>query len=275
MEYVEERGDFVLRHGEDCCVLERYRGSGGTVILPEDVTEIGSFAFHQCIGLTGVTILPGVTVIGRGAFRGCARLAEVSLPAGLDEIGPMAFHCCASLARIDIPQGVRELGAGAFQGCLDLKNLALPRGIRQIGGHLLGPLRKSRVDGMVPLLMEGCRIDPATLEELLDIQWTGEDDFFEVAAVYLRSGRKEIMERAQARLCADTAWAAEVLADLLTTYPTARGFSKGAAFVKHQAPGLWPETFQTFCALARTAGRRKALRRLEALWKDHVSPGAE
>lgn len=273
MECVEEREDFGLRHREDGCVLERYRGPGGAVAIPGDVTEIGSFAFHQCLSLTAVTIPAGVTAIGQGAFRGCARLAQVSLPAGLREIGPVAFECCVSLKGVELPQGVQELGAGAFRSCMELKTLELPRSLRRIGGCLLGPWRKTGVEGMVPLMMEGCRIEASTLEELLEVQWTGVDDFFEVAAAYLYSGRQAVMERARARLCADTPWAVEVLADLLATYPTARRFYKSAEFVRSQAPDLWPGTFRSFSSLARTAGRRKALRRLEALWRGDGLPG--
>lgn len=275
MDYIEERGDFVLRHQGDQCVLEKYRGPGGGVTVPEDVTEIGSFAFNQCIALTGVVLPKGVTAIGLGAFRGCACLTGLVLPPSLREIGPMAFTCCVSLTHMELPQGVRELGSGAFHGCLDLKTLVLPRGMRTIGGNLLGPWHKTKVCGMVPLMMEGCRIGPSTLVALLDAQWTGEDDFFEAAAAYLGSGRRAVMERAQARLCTNTGWAVEVLADLLSTYPTARHFAKGAEFVKRQAPDLWPEAFETFRGLARASRRRKALRRLEALGRDVPSSAAE
>lgn len=52
----------------------------GAVIIPSSVTnksttytvtEIGSWAFYECTGLTSVTIPNSVTEIGYGAFRYC------------------------------------------------------------------------------------------------------------------------------------------------------------------------------------------------------------
>lgn len=48
--------DFVIGNG----VLKEYTGSGGDVVIPEGVTEVGRWAFNDCIGLTGVTIPAGV-----------------------------------------------------------------------------------------------------------------------------------------------------------------------------------------------------------------------
>ena len=61
---MENMQDFVIENG----VLEKYKGPGGDVTIPEGVTEIGSSAFKDCANLTSVTIPEGVTEIGSSAF---------------------------------------------------------------------------------------------------------------------------------------------------------------------------------------------------------------
>lgn len=261
-------GPFELEYDGQGWVLTRYTGPDGAVVLPDKVTEIGAFAFNQRFGITEVALPSGLTRIGQGAFRGCARLKSLDLPDGVVEIGAAAFHCCASLAGITLPAGLREIGWGAFQGCLELKTIALPGGLERLGAHLFGPWYPVRVTGLVPLMLGRCAVHHTTLEDLLEFRWTGEDDYFEVAAAYLSSGRKSVMERAGALLCVHGDWAAEVMGDLLANYGTARRFDKAARLIRAGAPELWPAVAEDYYALARSAGRRKAMRRLEALKKE-------
>ena len=59
--------DFVIENG----VLTKYTGSGGDVIIPEGVTEIGREAFDGCANLTSVTIPGSVKEIDKRVFQGC------------------------------------------------------------------------------------------------------------------------------------------------------------------------------------------------------------
>lgn len=264
-ETVEERGSFQLLHVDRCCVLTEYSGPGGVVAVPEDVTEIAPYVFHQRAAVTQVLLPPGLVKIGRGAFRGCANLSGLRLPGSLEEIGDVAFECCASLGELDVPQGTKRIGWGAFRGCLELRRISFPTTVARMGGHMFGPWFRFRLQGMVPLILGGCRIDPTTLEELMEFCWTGEDSFFEAAAAYLGSGRKTVVERARALLATNPAWAVEVMGELLATYGTARRFRRAGEFAREQAPGVWPEAARGFLDLAQAAGRKKAVRKLRAL----------
>lgn len=59
----------------------------GDLILPEDITSIGSYVFYRCVGLTSVTIPSSVTNIDEHAFSGkCVLYCEASeKPSGWDD----------------------------------------------------------------------------------------------------------------------------------------------------------------------------------------------
>ena len=50
------------------------------LVIPDDVTSIGSYAFSGCSGLTSVTIPTSVDSIGYSAFFGCSGLEKVIVP---------------------------------------------------------------------------------------------------------------------------------------------------------------------------------------------------
>ena len=84
------------------------------VVLGDDVTEIGSFAFYGCKGLTQVTFSKGLTRIGACAFNECTELSDIILPDKLKTIGKRAFADCPKLEHIIIPAAVTYIGEWAF-----------------------------------------------------------------------------------------------------------------------------------------------------------------
>jgi hypothetical protein len=76
-----------------------HSGSGMIIslILPNNLTVIGSGAFKNWDSLTGVIIPPTVSRIEAEAFRGCSGLVRIIIPAGVTGIGADAFSSCGSL----------------------------------------------------------------------------------------------------------------------------------------------------------------------------------
>ena len=67
------------------------------LVIPDDITEIKSYAFYGCTGLTSVAIPNSVTSIGNSAFYGCTGLTSVAIPNSVTSIGSGAFYGCNKL----------------------------------------------------------------------------------------------------------------------------------------------------------------------------------
>ena len=92
-------------------------------VIPNSVTEIGTYVFSGCTSLTSIVIPNSVTEIGAYAFSGCTSLTSIVIPDGVTEIGTYTFYDCTSLTSIVIPDGVTYIGRYAFSGCTSLTNV--------------------------------------------------------------------------------------------------------------------------------------------------------
>jgi len=93
-----EKHRFTVTNG----VLTAYEGTGGAIVIPENVKVIGERVFLGNDTLTGITIPEGVVEIGEGAFRLCRNLTAITLPKSLVTIGKQAFSDCANLKTVTL-----------------------------------------------------------------------------------------------------------------------------------------------------------------------------
>ena len=66
------------------------------------LTSIGEQAFHQCCGLTAISLPESLVEIKAGAFYDCDGLEKITLGAALESIGEQAFVDCDGLTDIII-----------------------------------------------------------------------------------------------------------------------------------------------------------------------------
>jgi len=97
-----------------------HRNDVKSVLIDNNVTSIGNYAFRNCTSLTSVEIPNSVTSIGASAFYGCSSLVSVTIPNSVTSIGNRAFRNCSGLTSMTIPSSVTSIGEDAFLGCSGL-----------------------------------------------------------------------------------------------------------------------------------------------------------
>lgn len=86
-----------------------------TVVIGDGVTTIGSHAFHNFTGLTGISLPEHLTEIGDSAFRNCSGLSSIAIPGYVEQIGVTAFADCTGISEITFQAGAPEsIGDSAF-----------------------------------------------------------------------------------------------------------------------------------------------------------------
>ena len=116
----------------------------GDLVIPDNVTSIGSGAFSYCSGLTSVTIPDSVTSIGSYAFQNCSGLTSVTIPDSVTSIGSSAFRNCTELTSVTIPNKVANIGDYAFYNCAGLTSVTIGNGVTSIGEGAINSERDFR-----------------------------------------------------------------------------------------------------------------------------------
>ena len=96
-----EMQPFEFSSSKTYCTINKIKDTSATsVVIPDCVTSIGSYAFYNCTGLTNVTIPDSVTRIGSYAFSGCTGLTRIVIPDSVTSIGDSAFQYCYRLVEV-------------------------------------------------------------------------------------------------------------------------------------------------------------------------------
>ena len=162
---MSELKDFVIENG----VLVEYKGEGGEVVLPYEVTQIGNGAFYECQTITTLFIHDKVTNVHEEAICGCFGLTDITvdqnnndykdidgnlyskdgktlvryvsgkketsfiIPDNVECIGRSAFGECRNLMSVWIPNSVMTIDDFAFLSCINLTNVKISDRVKIIG----------------------------------------------------------------------------------------------------------------------------------------------
>ena len=136
-EYI--KGEYRIRKGTICICDSAFENCNiDSVVLPNSVAEIGSYAFVHCEDLVSIQIPNHVTEIGEGSFYGCLSLATIVIPNRIKIIADRTFQGCTSLTSIEIPKSVTKIGIYVFFGCWSLEKIVIPDSVIIIGESSLG-----------------------------------------------------------------------------------------------------------------------------------------
>ena len=164
--------------------------------IPEDITEIGEFAFARS-NLESIVIPDGVTKIGYGAFYHCDNLKEVQIPDSVIEISEYAFSKTPFMENgnpatgaflivgdgiligyqggdsvVNIPGGVKQIADGVFKDHMGITAVNLPDTVTVIGEEAFqGCKNLATVNGGNGLVtvkagaFQGCPLSTVTIPE--------------------------------------------------------------------------------------------------------------
>ena len=136
------------------------------LVIPNNVTSVGRWAFSGCSGLTSIKIPNSVDSIANYAFESCSGLTSIVvetgnsvydsrndcnaiietasntlitgckntiIPDGITSIGTYAFAGCSGLTNIEIPTCVTSIRNYAFSNCTGLTSVTIPASVDSIG----------------------------------------------------------------------------------------------------------------------------------------------
>ncbi|MCH5246374.1 MAG: leucine-rich repeat domain-containing protein [Muribaculaceae bacterium] len=106
-----------------------------SIYIPNSVTTIGAYAFHQCQQATEIIIGDNVKTIGDYAFYNCKEVKCLTIPNSVEEIGDYTFWSCQNMAPgcFHLGKGIKSIGKEAFFNGSKILAFELPATLETIG----------------------------------------------------------------------------------------------------------------------------------------------
>ena len=133
-DYIDSIKSIVI--GDDVTSIGSYAfcecNKADSIQIGSKVALIGAYAFYKCTSITSITLPDSVKSIGGGAFNGCSGLTSINIPNGVSLINYYTFYGCSSLTSITIPEGVTTIDEYAFKNCSSLTSVEIPASVKTI-----------------------------------------------------------------------------------------------------------------------------------------------
>lgn len=108
--------------------------SGVKLIIGNNVTKIGNFAFMGCnlSNLKTIVISNSITEINSSSFYGNSNLHNIIIGKNVSQIGESAFAGCNNVIAFNIPNSTTSIGRSAFASCTSLTEIYIPDSVTNI-----------------------------------------------------------------------------------------------------------------------------------------------
>lgn len=110
-----------------------------SLIIGENVTELGSASFNLCSSLESVVLSPKIEILPSRCFR-LTKLKKIKMSDSVKEIGNYAFWGCDDLKIIAFGKSLESIGAAAFRS-IPVEFLNLPASLKSIDNGAFSGLR--------------------------------------------------------------------------------------------------------------------------------------
>lgn len=140
LNYVQINSDLEDIHNLDAPPFVAYSSStpGASMVITfgENVTRVPARLFYNENSsysyVSKVNFSDNITEIGDYAFTNCVALTSIDLPKFLEKLGVQAFANCVSLTSINLPESLKDLGEQAFYNCTALSNVQINNNLSDI-----------------------------------------------------------------------------------------------------------------------------------------------
>ena len=95
------------------------------IIIGDEVTSIGDYAFNECIKVTSVKLGANVKKIGTAGFALCEKLVSVTVNDKLVSMSGSAFDNCPVLKSFTFPDTLVNVDGPYFCGCMSLTSITV------------------------------------------------------------------------------------------------------------------------------------------------------
>jgi hypothetical protein len=151
------------------------------IILPNNLTSLGSYAFMNCSSLESISIPENVSNIGYECFYGCSSLKSITFPQNLNNMEGEVFAYCTSLTEVDLSMldNLRYLPWSTFYGCTSLATAKLPDSITKIGDYAFSDCAISdfsifkNVTTFNYAALRGCKFKSVDLSNVTNLSMAG------------------------------------------------------------------------------------------------------
>ena len=107
-------------------VLIKYIGFEKEIIIPNNISVIGKYAFYNNNNITKVYIPNTIKEIDDYAFASCENLSFVEITDGIKRVGIGSFSNCISLVEFSLPNSLLIIESHILEGCYNISSLQLP-----------------------------------------------------------------------------------------------------------------------------------------------------